>query len=81
MKIKVCFKFYHLILALQLSAQEYTISNVNTISMQALKKIEGIMLRGKWISKNKVQQELDRIEQKMIKYGNLLPNYPVFNHL
>jgi len=29
-----------------------------------LKNIEGVMLRGEWIPKNKVQQELDRIEQK-----------------
>jgi len=29
-----------------------------------LKHIEGIMLKGNWIPKNKVQQELDRIEQK-----------------
>jgi len=29
-----------------------------------LKNIEGIMLGGEWIQKNKVQRELDRIEQK-----------------
>ncbi|HSJ66715.1 MAG TPA: amidohydrolase family protein [Anditalea sp.] len=30
-----------------------------------LKNLQGIMLRGQWIPKNKVQQELDRIEQKL----------------
>jgi len=33
-------------------------------NLNNLKNLEGIMLRGKWIQKNKVQQELDRIEQK-----------------
>jgi len=47
------------------AAADFIIIQGNPLEdLNNLKNIEGLMLRGEWIPKNKVQQELDRIEQK-----------------
>jgi imidazolonepropionase-like amidohydrolase len=50
------------------AAADFVLVSGNPLEdLSRLKNIEGLMLRGQWISKEKIQTELKRIEEKNVR--------------